>query len=53
MGRLHRHPETEMERLLQELEMQGVDTDVIEQFARRAVERGRLRKASASVPILD
>ena len=46
MGRAVRHPYADLERLLQELEAQGVDSTVIEDFVRRALARGEPGNAS-------
>ena len=48
MGRLHKHPDPVVELLLQDLERGGVDPGVIEQFARRAVERRDATNAPAA-----
>ena len=41
MGRSRQHPNLGMERLLQELEAEGVDPLLIENFVARSLDRGR------------
>ena len=45
MVRLHKHPDVEVERLLQELERCGLASDVAERFALRAAARHEARRA--------
>lgn len=39
MKRLHKHPDPDVEGMLQKLEQEGVDPEVIDRFARQAVAR--------------
>ena len=39
MKRFHKHPDPDVERILQELAKQGGDLNLIDDFARRASER--------------
>ena len=48
MGRQHKHPDPLVKLLLQDLERDGVNPGVIEQFARRAVERRDARDGPAA-----
>ena len=46
MSRSRQHPNQGMERLLQELEAEGVDPLLIEDFVRRSLDRSRLRQVA-------
>ena len=48
MSRQHRHPDIAVERLLQELEREGVDPAVIDSFAFQAVIRRNRGEAVSS-----
>ena len=47
MGRSRQHPNLGMERLLQELEAEGVDPLLIENFVTRSLDRGRAKQVPA------
>ncbi len=47
MGRSRQHPNLGMERLLQELEADGVDPLLIENFVARSLDRGRAKQVPA------
>ncbi len=51
MGRSRQHPNLGMERLLQELEAEGVDPLLIENFVARSLDRGRTARIAAVVAI--
>ncbi len=44
MARSRQHPDLGMERLLQELEAEGVDPLLIENFVLRSLDRGRTKQ---------
>ncbi len=51
MSRSRQHPNLGMERLLQELEAEGVDPSLIESFVARSLDRSWSKRSSAaSVP---
>ena len=49
MTRSRQHPNLGLERLLQELEAEGVDSSLIESFVVRSLDRGRVKPGPVAV----
>ncbi len=50
MGRSRQHPDLGMERLLQQLEAEGVDPSLIENYVARSLDRSRVRQGLTGPP---
>ena len=53
MKRFHKHPDPDVERILDELAKQGGDLNLIDDFARRASERSLIGQGSGRAQRAD